>query len=485
MGTQIFNDETDKDAESIIKYTRQPKKPPEYVPRSRSLDDLPGGLRVPILKKPDSRFQQKYEANVAGLEELKMLRQKHGKMVEDITATLVPQEKNPIRSSPVRLSSSSLAIIKEESQANSEFHVENKNDESQHSKVRFSICSDDSLKDTSMCSSESNVSGSMESLNRSSREIDDQIETRTHEQILANFRRNFPTAQSPQIQPRRRASIQVDTLTNSMPPPVDRSIRPKLRRASFQCEAVITKQFERGDSVSKLISDFKLQYNFPSPVHAVTRQYGSSSDIKMKDKMETSPSVEKDLKTILTEWAGDQTTNKKLTKQDVSNTSTKVKTEGNTKYRTETNSIGHARNLSFTSDYFGSTETLNTTKSFPLAAKGNEGMNIRRQSLPVILTRNESLSETVPKLPERRRSLMDNKPNTKNKRESKKENKIQTLSTESDDGIFHDEDELTKQELTNKVHKADKEMDDVFRPKKRKEPSRPDIKVTLALETAL
>lgn len=93
MGTQIFSDETDKDAESIIKYTRQPKKPPEYVPRSRSLDDLPGGLRVPILKKPDSRFQQKYEANVAGLEELKMLRQRHGKMVEDITATLVPQEK--------------------------------------------------------------------------------------------------------------------------------------------------------------------------------------------------------------------------------------------------------------------------------------------------------------------------------------------------------------------------------------------------------
>ncbi|XP_052070217.1 uncharacterized protein LOC127709009 [Mytilus californianus] len=483
MGTQIFSDETDKDAESIIKYTRQPKKPPAYVPRSRSLDDLPGGLRVPILKKPDSRFQQKYEANVAGLEELKMLRQKHGKMVEDITATLVPQEKNQIRSSPIRLSSSSLAIIKEEPQVNSEFHVRNTKDESQRCKVRFSICSDDSLKDNSMCSSESNVSGSTESLTHPSREIDDQIETRTREQMLANF----PTIQPPIIQQRRRASIQVDTLTNSMPPPVDRSIRPKLRRASFQCEAVITKQFERGDSVSKLISDFKLQYNFPSPVHAVTRQYGSSSDIKMKDKMESSPSAEKDLKTILTEWEGDRTANKKQTKSGSANISTKVNTEGNTKYRTETNSIGHARNLSFTSDYFGSTETLNTTKSFPLAVKGNEGMQIRRQSLPVILTRNESVSETVPKLPERRRSLIDNKPNTKDnfKRESKLESKIQTQSTESDDGIFHDEDELTRQELTNKFHINDRDMDDVFRHKKRNESSRPEIKVTLALETAL
>ncbi|CAC5422761.1 unnamed protein product [Mytilus coruscus] len=484
MGTQIFSDETDKDAESIIKYTRQPKKPPEYVPRSRSLNDLPGGLRVPILKKPDSRFQQKYEANVAGLEELKMLRQKHGKMVEDITATLVSQEKNQIRSSPVRLSSSSLAIIKEEPQVNSEFHVGNTKDESQRSKVRFSICSDDSLKDNSMCSSDSNISGSTESLTHPSREIDDQIETRTREQILANFRRNFPTTQPPIIQPSRRASIQVDTLTNSMPPPVDSSIRPKLRRASFQCEAVITKQFERGDSVSKLISDFKLQYNFPSPVHAVTRQYGSSSDIKMKDKMESSPSAEKDLKTILTEWEGDRTANKKQTKPGIANISTKVNTEGNTKYRTETNSIGHARNLSFTSDYFGSTETLNTTKSFPLAVKGNEGIQIRRQSLPVILTRNES--ETVPKLPERRRSLIDNKPNTKDhfKRESKLESKIQTQSTESDDGIFHDEDELTKQELSNTFHKTDRDMD-VFRHKKRNESSRPEIKVNLALETAL
>ena len=89
MGTQIFNGETASDAESIIKYTRKPKKPPEYVPRSRSLGDLPGGLRVPIIKKPESRLQQKHEANLAGLEELKMLRQKHDQMMDDLK-TLLP-----------------------------------------------------------------------------------------------------------------------------------------------------------------------------------------------------------------------------------------------------------------------------------------------------------------------------------------------------------------------------------------------------------
>jgi hypothetical protein len=56
------------------------------------LGDLPGGIRVPIIKKQDSRLQQKHEANMAGLEELKMLRQKHGQMVDDISTTLTPPE---------------------------------------------------------------------------------------------------------------------------------------------------------------------------------------------------------------------------------------------------------------------------------------------------------------------------------------------------------------------------------------------------------
>ena len=92
MGTQVFNDEAETDTESIINYTRQPKKPPPYVPRSRSLGDLPGGIRVPIIKKQDSRLHQKHEANMAGLEELKMLRQKHGQMVDDMRTTLTPPE---------------------------------------------------------------------------------------------------------------------------------------------------------------------------------------------------------------------------------------------------------------------------------------------------------------------------------------------------------------------------------------------------------
>lgn len=92
MGTQVIAGDSETDAESIVKYTRQPKKPPQYVPRSRSLGDLPGGLRVPIIKKPESRMQQKHEANIAGLEELKMLRQKHGQMVDDVRTLSSPQD---------------------------------------------------------------------------------------------------------------------------------------------------------------------------------------------------------------------------------------------------------------------------------------------------------------------------------------------------------------------------------------------------------
>lgn len=97
MGTQVIAGDSETDAESIVKYTRQPKKPPEYVPRSRSLGDLPGGLRVPIIKKPESRLQQKHEANLAGLEELKMLRQKYGQMMNDVRTIPTPQETVTIR----------------------------------------------------------------------------------------------------------------------------------------------------------------------------------------------------------------------------------------------------------------------------------------------------------------------------------------------------------------------------------------------------
>lgn len=452
MGTQVFSEDTETDAESIIKYTRQPKKPPPYVPRSRSLGDLPGGLRVPIIKKQESRLHQKHEANIAGLEELKMLRHRHEQMVEDVKTTVATHETSPRRSCPLRVSSS-LACIKEEPGNQNGSHESSKNPDIYASRSRFSISSNESHHDTSTQSNSG--SSSIESLNQSFTETDNQqeVETRTREQILADFRRNFEqTYGGSTNQLRRRASIQVVSLSNQLAPPVDMTIRPKLRRASFQCEAVLTKKFEREEPVSKVISDFKLQYNFPSPLHAVTRQYGSSTDIRLQDKTEPSPSpaTEKDLKTILKEWQNQKTTQastitsqKSIPKQqkDVCNPGPNA----------EVNTTRHARNPSLTSDYFGSTETLNTVNSCPLHNAGSEIKFARRQSLPVILTRPDNLAETAPKLPERRRSFLDKDFSKINNLSRKTANMQDNVSIpykhttpEPDDGIFHEED-LVKQ----------------------------------------
>lgn len=50
--------------------------------RSRSLNDLPGSLRVPILKKHD-RLKPKIEASLAGLKELQNLRDQQQKKFEE------------------------------------------------------------------------------------------------------------------------------------------------------------------------------------------------------------------------------------------------------------------------------------------------------------------------------------------------------------------------------------------------------------------
>lgn len=300
-----------------------------------------------------------------------------------------------------RLSSSSLASIQEECSLQNDLQYQGTTN---LPKARFSIASDDSFTDNaSLCSSKSDTSKSNSASLESLKEGCDVVEpdTRTKEQIIEEFRNKFESTYGRQtssfIQPRRRASIHVACLT-SAPPPVDHSIRPKLRRASFQCEEVITKKSEREDPISKVISDFKLQYNFPSPLHAVTRQYGSASDITMREKVEPSPkSISKDLKSILSEWAVDKKS-QQIKKPTVREQSKQISDSFNRK-------VIHDRNSSCTSDYFGSTDTLNTIHTLPTQETVNSE---RRQSLPIIFSTNESLSSLVPKIPERRKSLLDN-----------------------------------------------------------------------------
>lgn len=73
------------DADAILRITRAPKTPPTYVPRSRSLNDLPGGIRVPILQRPQSRVAARLEALQDGLQELTILREKQRELVHHVT----------------------------------------------------------------------------------------------------------------------------------------------------------------------------------------------------------------------------------------------------------------------------------------------------------------------------------------------------------------------------------------------------------------
>lgn len=72
------------DADAILRITRAPKTPPTYVPRSRSLNDLPGGIRVPILQRPQSRVAARLEALQDGLQELTILREKQRELVHHV-----------------------------------------------------------------------------------------------------------------------------------------------------------------------------------------------------------------------------------------------------------------------------------------------------------------------------------------------------------------------------------------------------------------
>jgi len=78
--------------EEILRMTRTPKKPLVIIPRSRSPSDLPGGIRVPVLQKSESRLKKRLETNTSSLEELKALKQKHQEMVNVVTKVRSEQQ---------------------------------------------------------------------------------------------------------------------------------------------------------------------------------------------------------------------------------------------------------------------------------------------------------------------------------------------------------------------------------------------------------
>ena len=71
-----------------------PMEPPKW--RSKSLSELPGHLRVSVLRRKDTeRTQARLEAGVAGLAELRLLREQQMALVEQTVKASIKQKQRP------------------------------------------------------------------------------------------------------------------------------------------------------------------------------------------------------------------------------------------------------------------------------------------------------------------------------------------------------------------------------------------------------
>ncbi|XP_062593748.1 uncharacterized protein LOC134255250 [Saccostrea cucullata] len=187
------------DTDAILRITRAPKTPPTYVPRSRSMEDLPGGLRVPILQRPQSRVAARLEALQDGLQELNILREQQKELVNHVKDMHIMDKKHEqsLYQSRRRYSTSALSSISEE-----------------NTYVNFPV--------------------------------------RHHNQLNNTAHRENKTANN--------SFLSTDNTS---------VVYSKRRRPSFQCDTIITKDFNQ--QIPYMAS--KGNQAFPSPMHAVMRHY--------------------------------------------------------------------------------------------------------------------------------------------------------------------------------------------------------------------
>ncbi|XP_061167791.1 uncharacterized protein LOC133176735 [Saccostrea echinata] len=187
------------DTDAILRITRAPKTPPTYVPRSRSMEDLPGGLRVPILQRPQSRVAARLEALQDGLQELNILREHQKELVDHVKVRHIVEKKQEQGShlSRRRYSTSALSSISEE-----------------------------------------------------------------------NTYVNFPVRHQSQL---NNATNRENKTPNNSSRTTDNTsvMHSKRRRPSFQCDTIITKDFNQ--QIPYMASNGN--QTFPSPMHAVMRHY--------------------------------------------------------------------------------------------------------------------------------------------------------------------------------------------------------------------
>ncbi|OWF48882.1 uncharacterized protein LOC110452529 [Mizuhopecten yessoensis] len=281
-------DQTDMSPDKIIEFTRSPRKPPEFKPRSHSPTRLPGGLRVSVIQKPTPRLRPRLEESLAGLAELKVLKEKQHKRILDAKLATTdhgqPLDILHLRDKGLTAqwhSRASLSSISEEDapvQQSSAEHGAGNDEiysngiEDGSSPSRYSYASNNSLD-----SVDSDVS--VDEQRKDTSLSDDGVRRK-----LSSFRgyqsvdlqMTFP---DPRYLDQRRASVQcIPQSTPIDSTSSENKAHQRERRASFQCEAVLTKSANK-ETHSKIISDMKLNYNFPGPLQAVMRQYGSSSNL--------------------------------------------------------------------------------------------------------------------------------------------------------------------------------------------------------------
>lgn len=256
-----FGDQVELTPDKVIELTRSRRKSPEYKPRRQ----MPGELRVSVLQKPTPRLRPRLEESLAGLAELKMLREKQLQRIQHVRMTSsdygqVQDITHPKDSTTSWYSPGSLTSISEEVLGDKSL-----------SESSPSYASDNSLD-----SLDSDVSHD-EQRGEKSVSVDVQNCLPFKDNISVDLQMTFP---NPRYLAQRRASTQCipHSSSQSLRPTFDNRAYCSRRRASFQSEVVLTKSANHETS-SKLISDMKLNYNFPGPLHAVTRQYGSASNL--------------------------------------------------------------------------------------------------------------------------------------------------------------------------------------------------------------
>ncbi|XP_067678156.1 uncharacterized protein [Haliotis asinina] len=300
--------------------------PPGQVPvmrRSRSLSELPGSVRVPIIRRTDNeRMRARLEASAQGLEELKLLREQQQKQMEEVRTTALqrkppsssstssqngrfsqnqPQLNQRRMSASLRLSSSCLASINEEGDDGGGVFTNGKLQDCtnlggpavghrRHSSFSLEPCRNRRpLNTTDIDMFEHQLTTESDRLQKSQswssllsgsafRSVSSESLNERNNDMTAHQFANTPNTRKNQ----RSYSFSAIPGTNynqhfARHDPVgedqavnNENIEPKLRRASIQCEAVLTGGGnKKNQGIFKDVDLANVSQDMPSPLHAV------------------------------------------------------------------------------------------------------------------------------------------------------------------------------------------------------------------------